>query len=41
MLEGPEGHLDRCWLSIEDKRRLREVRPGEIGLGSKHGVPAA
>jgi peptide/nickel transport system ATP-binding protein/oligopeptide transport system ATP-binding protein len=26
-----EGHLDRCWLSVEDKRRKREIR-GRIGL---------
>jgi oligopeptide/dipeptide ABC transporter ATP-binding protein len=26
-----EGHLDRCWLSVEDKRRKREVA-GRIGL---------
>jgi hypothetical protein len=23
-VEAP-GHLDRCWLSVEDKRRLREA----------------
>jgi peptide/nickel transport system ATP-binding protein len=28
-------HLDRCWLSPDQKRELREVRPGEIGLESK------
>ncbi len=32
------GHLDRCWLSLEQKRQLREVRPGEIGLHPKEGV---
>jgi oligopeptide/dipeptide ABC transporter ATP-binding protein len=26
------AHSDRCWLSPADKRRLREVAPGEIGL---------
>jgi peptide/nickel transport system ATP-binding protein len=26
------GHLDRCWLSVDDKRRLREVADGQIGL---------
>jgi len=31
---GP-GHTDRCWLSTEQKRVLREVAPGEIGLVSK------
>jgi len=35
------GHKDRCWLSPEEKRRRREVAPGEIGLGSKEGVEAA
>jgi peptide/nickel transport system ATP-binding protein/oligopeptide transport system ATP-binding protein len=25
-------HRDRCWLGLEDKRRVREVREGEIGL---------
>ena len=25
-------HLDRCWLSVEDKRARREVLPGQIGL---------
>ena len=29
--EAPE-HLDRCWLSVEEKRRRREVAPGQIGL---------
>jgi oligopeptide/dipeptide ABC transporter ATP-binding protein len=29
---GPTGHSDRCWLSAEDKRRVREVAPGEFGL---------
>jgi oligopeptide/dipeptide ABC transporter ATP-binding protein len=27
------GHLDRCWLAAEDKRRLREVG-GQIGLAA-------
>ena len=40
-LEGEGGHLDRCWLSLEDKRSLREVRPGVIGLGAKEEAPAA
>jgi peptide/nickel transport system ATP-binding protein len=39
-LDGPGAHLDRCWLSPEDKQKLREVRPGEIGLGDKEGAPA-
>jgi peptide/nickel transport system ATP-binding protein len=29
---GRPEHKDRCWLSVEQKRTLREVRPGEIGL---------
>jgi oligopeptide/dipeptide ABC transporter ATP-binding protein len=33
-------HRDRCWLSVEEKRKLREVRPGEIGLGEKEEVSA-
>jgi peptide/nickel transport system ATP-binding protein len=32
--DGP-GHLDRCWLSVEEKRSRREVLPGEIGLARK------
>jgi peptide/nickel transport system ATP-binding protein len=31
-MDGKPGHRDRCWLSVEQKRTLREVRPGEIGL---------
>jgi peptide/nickel transport system ATP-binding protein len=37
-LNGRPEHLDRCWLSPEQKRELREVRPGEIGLDSKPGA---
>jgi peptide/nickel transport system ATP-binding protein len=37
-LAGQDGHRDRCWLSAEKKRELREVRPGEIGLRAKAGV---
>ncbi|MBN1530416.1 MAG: ABC transporter ATP-binding protein [Thermoleophilaceae bacterium] len=33
-------HLDRCWLTVEQKRSDREVLPGEIGLRSKEGAPA-
>jgi peptide/nickel transport system ATP-binding protein len=29
--DAPE-HLDRCWLSVDDKRRRREVAPGQVGL---------
>jgi peptide/nickel transport system ATP-binding protein len=32
--DDPE-HRDRCWLSVEDKRARREVRPGELGLDPK------
>jgi len=35
---GAAGHLDRCWLPVADKRRLREVAPGEIGLHVKAGA---
>ncbi|HWT94040.1 MAG TPA: ABC transporter ATP-binding protein [Solirubrobacteraceae bacterium] len=35
-LEGriPEspGHDDRCWLPVEEKRKRREIAPGQIGL---------
>ncbi|HYP47171.1 MAG TPA: ABC transporter ATP-binding protein [Thermoleophilaceae bacterium] len=34
-IEGAPEHRDRCWLAPEEKRAKREVRPGEIGLGSK------
>ncbi len=34
---GEPGHLDRCWLSAEQKRTLRVVAEGQIGLE----VPAA
>jgi peptide/nickel transport system ATP-binding protein len=37
-LTGEGGHRDRCWLSAEQKRELREVRPGEIGLEAKAGA---
>ena len=39
-IEGNPEHRDRCWLSVEEKRERREVRPGEIGLGEKEGVSA-
>jgi hypothetical protein len=39
-IDGQAEHLDRCWLSVEDKRTKREVGPGEIGLGAKEGVVA-
>ena len=34
-VNGQPNHRDRCWLSLEDKRQRREVRPGEIGLPDK------
>jgi peptide/nickel transport system ATP-binding protein len=34
-VEGEPGHLDRCWLSVDEKRSRREVVPGEIGLAPK------
>jgi len=41
-LEGNADHTDRCWLTPEQKKELREVRPGEIGLPDKQtGVNAA
>src|ERR671937_1214084 len=33
-IAGQPQHADRCWLSVEEKRARREVRPGEIGLES-------
>ena len=39
--EGGSGHNDRCWLTAEEKRERREVRPGEIGLGEKAGAEVA
>ena len=41
-LEGNTDHSDRCWLTPDQKKELREVRPGEIGLAAKStGVDAA
>jgi peptide/nickel transport system ATP-binding protein len=37
---GQPDHLDRCWLSVDEKRAKREVAPGEIGLPSKERTPA-
>ncbi len=28
------GHLDRCWLAVDEKRKRREVEDGRIGLGT-------
>jgi peptide/nickel transport system ATP-binding protein len=33
-------HKDRCWLTPEEKRDRREVRPGEIGLEPKQEITA-
>ncbi len=33
-------HCDRCWLPLEEKRRLRVV-DGDIGLGAKEGTVVA
>jgi hypothetical protein len=40
-LEGQADHRDRCWLTPEEKRERREVRPGEIGLEAKSEAGAA
>ena len=37
---GTPEHLDRCWLSLEEKRVKREVRPGEFGLADKERTTA-
>jgi peptide/nickel transport system ATP-binding protein len=37
LVDRPE-HRDRCWLSPEDKRALREIAPGEVGLAAKEGA---
>jgi peptide/nickel transport system ATP-binding protein len=39
-VDGQPDHLDRCWLSVDEKRAKREVLPGEIGLGAKERAPA-
>ncbi|MDX6681104.1 MAG: peptide/nickel transport system ATP-binding protein [Solirubrobacteraceae bacterium] len=39
-VEAAPGHRDRCWLTPERKRRLREIAPGEIGLVPKAPTPA-
>jgi peptide/nickel transport system ATP-binding protein/oligopeptide transport system ATP-binding protein len=40
-LEGHPSHRDRCWLTPEEKKERREVRPGEIGLEAKSQAGAA
>ena len=37
-VESERDHTDRCWLEPAQKRELREVRPGEIGLDAKAGA---
>ena len=39
-IQGEPNHRDRCWLTVEEKRDLREVAPGEIGLAGKEGAAA-
>jgi peptide/nickel transport system ATP-binding protein len=39
LTDAPE-HMDRCWLPVEEKRRLREVQPGQIGLARPEEAPA-
>ena len=34
-LDGRPAHRDRCWLTPDEKRERREVRPGVIGLDTK------
>ena len=36
--DAPE-HLDRCWLPVDRKRRMRELAPGEVGLQPKAPPP--
>ena len=40
-LDGQSGHCDRCWLTPDEKREKREIRPGEIGLDAKAEAGAA
>jgi peptide/nickel transport system ATP-binding protein len=39
-IPGEPGHRDRCWLTVDEKRKRREVAPGEIGLAGKEGAVA-
>jgi peptide/nickel transport system ATP-binding protein len=39
-VEGSPQHRDRCWLPVDEKRAVREVKPGEIGLRAKEQLPA-
>jgi oligopeptide/dipeptide ABC transporter ATP-binding protein len=38
---GEPGHLDRCWLTPEEKKRKREVAGGQIGLEAESEESAA
>jgi peptide/nickel transport system ATP-binding protein len=40
-MDGQPAHLDRCWLTPEEKRERREVRPGVIGLEAKSQARAS
>ena len=37
-VEGKPKHRDRCWLTAEEKRKRREIRPDEIGLAAPERV---
>jgi peptide/nickel transport system ATP-binding protein/oligopeptide transport system ATP-binding protein len=37
-VERAPTHLDRCWLSVEEKRGRREVADGQIGLVAEGSV---
>jgi peptide/nickel transport system ATP-binding protein len=39
-LDGRPAHRDRCWLTPDEKRERREVRPGVIGLDTKSAEAA-
>jgi peptide/nickel transport system ATP-binding protein/oligopeptide transport system ATP-binding protein len=39
-LDGRPAHRDRCWLTPDEKRERREVRPGVIGLDAKSAEAA-
>jgi peptide/nickel transport system ATP-binding protein len=39
-IPGEAGHRDRCWLSVDEKRKRREIAPGEIGLTGREDAAA-
>jgi peptide/nickel transport system ATP-binding protein len=39
-MPGRAQHKDRCWLTPDEKRDRREIRPGEIGLEAKQEITA-